>query len=136
MAFERRGDQLKITLGGEPLATYVVRDETILRPYFAHPCPGRHPGDAPVPAGRRGPTRPTTPTMHPGLWLAFGDINGVDFWRNKGRVEHDGSSAAPEGGAGTGTFTVRNRYVAAAGRRRSASRPAASAILARPRPRS
>ena len=26
------------------------------------------------------------PTMHPGLWLAFGDINGADFWRNKGRV--------------------------------------------------
>ena len=26
--------------------------------------------------------------MHPGLWLAFGDVSGADFWRNKGRIEH------------------------------------------------
>lgn len=26
--------------------------------------------------------------MHPGLWLGFGDLSGVDFWRNKGSMEH------------------------------------------------
>ncbi|MDP1563159.1 MAG: PmoA family protein [Pirellulaceae bacterium] len=27
-------------------------------------------------------------TMHPGIWLGFGDINGQDFWRNKAAMEH------------------------------------------------
>jgi hypothetical protein len=27
-------------------------------------------------------------TMHPGLWLGFGDISGVDFWRNRGSIRH------------------------------------------------
>jgi len=26
-------------------------------------------------------------TMHPGIWLAFGDLGGADFWRNKGQVK-------------------------------------------------
>ena len=26
--------------------------------------------------------------LHPGIWLAFGDINGHDFWRNKAAMEH------------------------------------------------
>jgi len=26
--------------------------------------------------------------MHPGIWLGFGDVSGVDFWRNRGRMEH------------------------------------------------
>jgi hypothetical protein len=25
-------------------------------------------------------------TMHPGVWLAFGDLNAQDFWRNKARI--------------------------------------------------
>jgi hypothetical protein len=27
-------------------------------------------------------------TMHPGLWLAFGDVSGSDFWRNRGTIKH------------------------------------------------
>src|SRR3954449_9919488 len=67
--FERRADALKITADGEPVATYVLRDDTILRPYFAHLfAPGK------VPVTRRFPpvegTDPTDhATMHPGLWL-------------------------------------------------------------------
>jgi hypothetical protein len=113
--FESGKDALRITVGGEPLATYVLRDDTILRPYFAHLfAPGK------VPVTRRFPpvegTDPTDhATMHPGLWLAFGDINGVDFWRNKGRVVHEGFVEEPRGGAGQGTFAVRNVYVAGPG---------------------
>jgi hypothetical protein len=35
-------------------------------------------------------------TMHPGVWLGFGDINGNDFWRNKARIEHQRFSVDPE----------------------------------------
>ena len=87
----------------------------MLRPYFTHVyAPGA------VPVTRRFPpvegTDPTDhATMHPGLWLAFGDINGADFWRNKGRVEHERFVEPPTGGPGRGSFVVRNRYVARPG---------------------
>jgi hypothetical protein len=48
--------------------------------------------------------------MHPGLWLAFGDLGGADFWRNKGTVEHAGFITRPAATAAGGTFAVRNRY--------------------------
>jgi hypothetical protein len=35
--------------------------------------------------------------MHPGIWLGFGDINGEDFWRNKGTIRHDKFTKAPAG---------------------------------------
>jgi hypothetical protein len=79
---------LAITRSGDPVATYVFRDEKTLRPYFANVhAPGRvkvtrnHPPVAGVDATDHD-------TMHPGIWLAFGDISGEDFWRNKGRIEH------------------------------------------------
>lgn len=27
-------------------------------------------------------------TMHPGIWLGFGDISGQDYWRNAASIEH------------------------------------------------
>jgi hypothetical protein len=33
--------------------------------------------------------------MHPGIWLGFGDINGEDFWRNKGTIRHDKFTKPP-----------------------------------------
>ena len=115
VSFVRARDRLEIKLGGDPLATYVFHDDTVLRPYFTHLyAPGA------VPVTRRFPpvegSDPTDhATMHPGLWLAFGDINGVDFWRNKGRVEHERFVEPPTGGPGRGSFVVRNRYVARPG---------------------
>ncbi len=50
------------------------------------------------------------PTFHPGLWLAFGDLNGADSWRNKDRIRHAGFVEPPQGGPGRGTFAVRNRH--------------------------
>jgi putative heme-binding domain-containing protein len=83
-----RGDRLLIEYSGQPVAEFVFRDERILRPYFAnvHAPSGvkvtrSHPPEAGIDAEDHD-------TMHPGIWLAFGDINGADFWRNKGRIEH------------------------------------------------
>jgi hypothetical protein len=53
------------------------------------------------------------PDFHPGIWLAFGDINGEDFWRNKARVRHGGFVAEPAGGDGMGHFEVLNVYESA-----------------------
>jgi putative membrane-bound dehydrogenase-like protein len=73
---------------GREVTQYVFRDPAILRPYFANvQAPGgpqvtrQHPPVSGVDATDH-------ETMHPGLWLGFGDINGHDFWRNKGRIEH------------------------------------------------
>jgi hypothetical protein len=85
---EKHDDRFVITHGGRPVAIYVFRDEKILRPYFAHV----HAPDG-TQVTRHHPPRPGVDavdhdTMHPGIWLAFGDLGGADFWRNKGRVEY------------------------------------------------
>lgn len=110
VSFEKREDCVEIAVGGQPFATYVFRDEKILRPYFAH---------VRAPSGRQ-VTRNHPPvtgkdaadhdTMHPGLWLAFGDLGGSDFWRNKGHVRHDRFTEEPRGEPGRGSFAVRNVY--------------------------
>jgi hypothetical protein len=44
-------------------------------------------------------------SMHGGIWLAFGDINGEDFWRNKGRIEHQRFLKPPTASANGIAFT-------------------------------
>jgi hypothetical protein len=132
ITFEAAADRLQIRIGGEPLAIYVYRDETVRRPYFAHV---HAPGGIPItrafpPVAGTDPTDHAT--MHPGLWLAFGDINGVDFWRNKGLVEHDGFIEPPSGGPGRATFTVQNRYLPRPGAEPVCLEACQVTILARP----
>jgi hypothetical protein len=108
--FVQEPPTVTVRIDGEPLATYVYRDPEILRPYFKDVCvPGglqvtRHhpPREGLDPADHAG--------MHPGLWLAFGDISGADFWRNKARVEHVKFVKPPHAENGQGGFTVLNRY--------------------------
>lgn len=81
-------DQVRILRNDMPIATFVIRHPKIRRPFFQ---------DIFTPGGMR-VTRPIPPdplsedidhdTMHPGLWLAFGDLNGVDYWRHKADVRH------------------------------------------------
>jgi hypothetical protein len=110
VAFERRPDGLQVTIGGRPFARYVYGTEAITRPFFEsiHVPDGtqvtrNHP---PV----EGVDLTDHPTYHPGLWLAFGDLNGADSWRNKDRIRHSGFVEEPHGGLGRGTFAVRNRH--------------------------
>lgn len=110
VAFSQKDGELHVRVGGRPFATYVWADPKVRRPYFAH----LH-----APNGTR-VTRTHPPVegkdatdhadMHPGLWLAFGDLGGADFWRNKGIVEHAGFVARPAVTTAGGTFAVRNRY--------------------------
>jgi len=110
--FGPRPGAIVIRVGVEPLATYVYEDTEILRPYFKDVCA---PGGIRV-TRRRRPRDGVDPTdhadMHPGLFLAFGDLGGADFWRNKAMVEHVAFARPPCSQDGTGSFSVRNRYVA------------------------
>ena len=110
VAFREESGKLAITVDSQPAATYVYVDDKIPRPYFA---------DVHGPGGVQltrnfppieGQDRTDHATMHPGIWMAFGDLNGTDIWRNKGRVVHEQFMRPHSDGPGRGTFTVRNRY--------------------------
>jgi hypothetical protein len=112
VAFEQNESSLRIAIDGKPFATYVWQDRNILRPYFAHvhapdgkPVTRNHP---PV----EGKDATDHANMHPGIWLAFGDLGGSDFWRNKGSVQHVEFVEKPKVSNNGGSFSVKNRYVA------------------------
>jgi len=92
---EKKDDRLIITRGGKPLAQYVFGDPQIIRPYFAQvrslsgvQVTRRHP---PV----EGADPVDHAIMHPGIWLAFGDVNGQDFWRHKAAIRHEKFTQEP-----------------------------------------
>ena len=90
ITFEAQPGRILVNIDRKTMATYVYEDPDILRPYFAAlKAPSgvqvtrHHPP-------RKGLDADDNTTMHPGLWLALGDISGNDFWRNKARVNHVG----------------------------------------------
>jgi hypothetical protein len=109
--FDERDGRLEITLGSRPLATYVWRDAKIPRPYLAHL---RTPGGVQVTRNHppiEGRDATDHAEMHPGLWLAFGDLSGADFWRNKAEVRHRSFVEGPASDERGGGFAVKNEYV-------------------------
>ncbi len=112
--FRIRDRAVEITTDGEPLATYVFRDDKITRPYFAHvrlagqQLTRNHP---PV----DGTDATDHATMHPGIWLSFGDISGHDYWRLKARTQHVEFVQKPHAEGGELAFAVRNRYLSTDG---------------------
>ena len=104
--------RMAIVLGEQQIATYVWVDPAIPRPYFCNVF---------APDGTRiTRTHPPDPVadkdnmdhaeFHPGIWLAFGDLNGADFWRLKARVRHEGFVQPPEVVGRELSFTVTNLY--------------------------
>lgn len=95
-AVDQRPDRLIITHDAKPVAHFVFRDTNTFRPYFAHvhtpdslQVTRNHPPIA-------GVDPVDHPTMHPGIWLAFGNISGQDFWRNKATIRHEKFTITPE----------------------------------------
>jgi hypothetical protein len=111
VAFKPGNDKLDITLHNATIATYVFRDAKTPRPYFMHlkvngvQVTRNHP---PVP----GKDATDHGELHPGLWLAFGDLAGADSWRLKASVKHDKFTDEPSAKDDKGTFAVRNFYLA------------------------
>ncbi len=111
---DMRGDsgQMQIKLRGKPFATYSFRDPAISRPYFANVF---------APSGekitRNHPLAADDPQdhdkIHPGMWLAFGDLSGADNWRLAAPVEHVDFIGKPQADEGTLKFAVENRYLTA-----------------------
>lgn len=112
VTFQQTEHELAIQIDGRRIAEYVFDDEEILRPYFRHL---RTPSGVQVTRTHppvEGVDRIDHATMHPGLWLAFGDLSGADFWRNRGRMRHVRFIREPQGGIGSGSFAVENAYQA------------------------
>lgn len=111
VSFVRTATSVQIRVGEQLLATYYFADSKTLRPYLAHV---RAPGGTQVTRNHppvAGVDATDHDTMHPGIWLAFGDLGGADFWRNKGRVEHAKFVEEPRAAGDHGEFTVKNRYL-------------------------
>lgn len=114
-AFTEQPDRLVITHATRPVAHFVFKDEQILRPHFAHvhtPDGTQVTRTHPPVAGKDAVDHAT---MHPGLWLAFGDVSGNDFWRNKATVRHERFTGAPTVKAGQLTFATESSLVATNG---------------------
>lgn len=82
----------------KPIAELVFDDAVVKRPYLKSM---RTPSGIQV--TRNHPPKPGEDavdhdTMHPGIWLAFGSLNGEDFWRNKGTIRCDGYRSVVEPG--------------------------------------
>jgi Methane oxygenase PmoA len=132
VSFKEAPGQVEIVVGDYSLATYYYRDEKITRPHFAHL---RAPGGVQVTRNHppvEGKDETDHATLHPGLWLAFGDLSQADCWRNKARVEHDGFVDKPTSAAGSGSFTVRNQYKANDGQRGICQETCRYTFMARP----
>jgi hypothetical protein len=109
--FQSKPGSIEITVGGEPLATFVYEDDEITRPYFAHV---KAPGSIQVTRNhppKQGEDSPDHATFHPGVWMSFGDINGSDFWRLAAPVKFERFLIKPQGGEGHGEFAVRLKYL-------------------------
>ena len=114
-SFEEDKGSVAIRYDGKLVAKYYYADKKVRRPYFAHL---HEPGGLQV-------TRHHPPaagdskdhaTMHPGLWLAFGDVSGEDFWRNKGLVRHVRFVQRPHAEGNRALFAVQNEFVTRAGK--------------------
>ncbi len=112
VSFETRPQGLQIRVGTRPIATYRFEDGSIIRPFFEHvqaPDGMQVTRNHPPVAGK---DIADHPAFHPGVWMAFGDLNGADSWRNKDRIRHVEFVEGPQGGPGRGTFAVKNHHEA------------------------
>ena len=114
LTISQEDNRLHIHVGEQQITTYVWQDEHLPRPYFENfatvdgvAVTRTHPTDPKIDADNE-----DHPDFHPGTWLAFGDISGTDFWRNKARVRHLRFGKEPKTVGTTASFTVVNAYEA------------------------
>lgn len=109
LQFRPEGASWHLESGTRRLASYVPQDETITRPYWCNlQTTSGQAITRPIPAGED--EFDDHPTMHPGLWIAFGDVDGHDNWRLKAPVRHIEFLEPPTVAEGVASFVVRNEY--------------------------
>jgi hypothetical protein len=106
-----------ILLDGAPFTVYHYRDATTTRPYFASVF-----APTGVKITRNFPPKPGDlpdhEVLHPGMWLAFGDISGADSWRLTAPVDHVKFVQPPTAKDGELHMSVENCYRAVDGKKR------------------
>ena len=111
---ELKGEAVRIKVGEREVGLYEFGNQEILRPFFSN---------LKTPNGMQ-VTRSHPPgagdsddhaTMHPGVWIAFGDISGDDFWRNKASVRHQGLTIKDPLASGAAGFVQQKDYVSKSG---------------------
>ena len=110
LTFTPSDDQVVINVDDQTIASYVYHDKLINRPYFAHiksPDGMQVTRNHPPQKG----DRDDHATMHPGIWLAFGDLGGADFWRNKAQIKHVKFIQPPSSERNMGSFIQLKRYL-------------------------
>lgn len=112
LSFQTFDGYLEVGLDERELFTFVWDDPEIPRPYICNVftlggtrITRTHPPD---PVADKG--NDDHASFHPGIWLAFGDLNGADFWRLKSRVRHERFVQPPEVKGEELSFTVCNIY--------------------------
>ncbi len=90
---EKQKKQLRIFLAKQHIADFVFADDKIRRPFFANARVATKDSPNGMQITRNHPPvdgvdQLDHQELHPGIFLAFGDINGEDFWRNKAAMEH------------------------------------------------
>ena len=107
----REKSKITVLIGDVPVATLVVDDREIPRPYFCSvktlenmQVTRNHP---PI----EGADVPDHPSFHPGLWMAFGDLSGSDYWRNKANVKCTADSVKTFQGGNSGTLQAEFSYL-------------------------
>lgn len=104
----RRGEALIITKGGAAACEFLTGDDSMKRPGLANlHAPGGSAVTRAFPP-REGIDATDHAAMHPGIWLAFGDVSGHDFWRNKAVMVHQGFVSIPEVSADGVRFAARS----------------------------
>ncbi len=109
-SFGDRPDQLDISFGKQRIATYLKKSSKLTRPALINVTtpdgiqvtrkfPTQNPGDH------------DHQSMHPGIWISFGDVDGNDYWRLQARNVFDGFVSLPSGDKSSGQFGVRNLYL-------------------------
>lgn len=110
VTFQEAPGKVKIFVGKHRFATWRWKDKAISRPYFEHLM---------APNGLQ-VTRNNPPqkgdlqdhsTYHPGLFMAFGDLNGNDNWRLKAPVAQKQLLQKPRSKDTEGSFAVRLLYL-------------------------
>jgi hypothetical protein len=77
----KKADTVEVTIGGEPFTTYNFNKD-LPKPYFS---PVRSQGGVII---TRGLEKPEDHPHHKGIWLAIDEVNEVDFWAEKGKIQN------------------------------------------------
>lgn len=111
VSFIDQDGKVKLSVDGKPVATFVYNDPKISRPYFAHvhaPDGTKVTRNHPPIAGK---DTMDHPEFHPGIWLAFGDLSGNDYWRLKAKVRSERADFARLGESNMVALAWKNEYL-------------------------